>query len=476
MKLHVLKMASLSIFAALILYGCGGSQQQSPGAPSGLTLEETRQIAKDAYIYGFPIATNYQTMYKQAINPSNPDYRAPFNVLSNSANVATPDDKFVVTPNSDTPYSYLWMDLRAEPIVVTMPKIDKNRYYSGQLIDLYTFNFAYLGTRSYGDDGGVFMVAGPNWKGDTPKSVKAVLQSETEFAYLLFRTQLFNPADLANVKKIQAGYKAEPLSKFLAQPAPQAVPAVDWPKPADNMLASAALFPYVNFMLQFCPTNPSETELMARFAKLKIGAGETFDFTKLSPEQQKAVNDGIADAGNDLNDLMKQINADQVSSSDMFGTRAFLKGNYLYRYAGAKLGLYGNSGEEAIYLAYFVDANHAALDASKSSYQLNFPKGQLPPAHAFWSITMYDGKSQFLVANPLKRYLLNSTMLKSFKYGSDGSLTFYVQKSSPGAAKESNWLPAPDGPFYAILRVYMPAPDVVNGTWKKPTMQPEALK
>jgi hypothetical protein len=476
MKLHGLKITSLAIFATLALIGCGGSQQLSPAGPGGLTPDETRQIAKDAYIYGFPIATNYQTMYKQAINTGNPDYRAPFNVLTNSSNVATPDDKFVVTPNSDTPYSYLWMDLRTEPVVVTMPKIEKNRYYSGQLIDLYTYNFAYIGTRSYGNDGGAFLVAGPGWKGETPKGVQAVFNSETEFAYVLFRTELFNPADLGNVKKIQTGYKAEPLSKFLAQPAPQAAPAVDWPRPSDNMLASAALFPYVNFMLQFCPTNPSENDLMARFAKLKIGAGKTFDFTKLSPEQQKAVNDGIADAGNDLNALMKQINTDEVSSSDMFGTRAFLKGNYLYRYAGAKLGLYGNSGEEAIYLAYFVDANHAPLDASKTDYELHFPKGQLPPAGAFWSITMYDGKSQFLVANPLKRYLVNSTMLKSFKYGGDGSLAFYVQKSSPGAAKESNWLPAPDGPFYAILRVYMPAPEVVNGTWKKPAMQPAALK
>ena len=166
-------------------------------------------------------------MYKQAIDARNPDYRAPFNILTNSMNVATPDDKFVVTPNSDTPYSYLWLDLRAEPVVVTMPKIEKNRYYTGQIIDLYTFNFAYLGTRSYGNDGGVFMIAGPGWKGDTPQGVKAVFNSETEFSYILFRTQLFNPADLNNVKKIQAGYKAEPLSKFLGQPAPAAASAIN---------------------------------------------------------------------------------------------------------------------------------------------------------------------------------------------------------------------------------------------------------
>jgi len=458
--------------AVLVAVGCNSKPQESAVGPNGLSLEETRAIAKDAYIYGFPVVTNYQTLYKQAVDTTGKDYRAPFNTIASLANVATPEDKFVVTPNSDTPYSFLWMDLRAEPVVVTMPKIEKNRYYTGQIIDLYTFNFAYLGTRSYGNDGGTFMIAGPGWKGETPKGVKAVFTSETEFAYLLFRTQLFNPADLNNVKKIQAGYHAQTLSQFLKQPAPAAAPAVNWPKPAPEMLTTPTLFTYLNFMLQFCPPNASETALMERFAKLNIGAGKTFDWDGMSPDAKKAVNDGIADAGQDLAALMKRINADEVSSSDLFGTRDFLKNNYLYRYAGAKLGLYGNSGSEAIYLAYFVDANHQPLDSSKTRYTLTFAKGQLPPAKAFWSLTMYDGKSQLLVENPLKRYLLNSTMLKSFKYGSDGSLTLYVQKDSPGAGKEANWLPAPDGTFYAILRVYMPAPDVVDGTWKKPLMQP----
>jgi hypothetical protein len=468
---HFFAKAAL-LMSVCLTVACRSKLPENVVAPEGLSSAQIRATAKEAYIYGFPVVTNYQTLYKQAVDKSSPDYRAPFNTIASLANVATPDDKFVVTPNSDTPYSFLWMDLRAEPIIVTMPKIEKNRYYTGQMIDLYTFNFAYLGSRSYGNDGGTFMISGPGWKGDAPKGIRAVMQSETQFAYLLFRTQLFNPADLPNVKKIQAGYHAQTLSQYLKQPAPPAAPAIDWPRPTEDALKSPALFNYLNFMLQFCPTNSSETELMERFGRLNIGAGKTFDFAGLSPEVQKAITDGIADAGPDIAALIKKINADEVSSSDMFGTRAFLKNNYLYRYAGAKLGLYGNSGEEAIYLAYFVDANHQPLNASKASYTIQFPKGQLPPAKAFWSITMYDGKTQLLVANPLKRYLLNSTMLKSYKYGRDGSLTLYIQKDSPGAAKESNWLPAPNGPFYAILRIYMPAPEVINATWKKPPMQP----
>jgi hypothetical protein len=438
--------------------------------------QEARVIAKEAYIYAFPMAANYQTLYKQAIDTTSHDYRAPVNTLTNASSVATPEDKFVVTPNSDTPYSYLWMDLRAEPIVVTMPKIEKERYYTGQLVDLYTFNFAYLGTRSYGNDGGNFLIAGPNWNGATPPGIKAVLRAQTQFAYLLIRTQLFNAADLVNVRKIQSGYRAQPLSAFLHQPAPPAAPAVDWPKLAADMLTTPAIYSYLNFLLQFCPTNPSEAGLLALFAKLNLGSDESFNLSSFPPPVQQAITDGIADTKADVDLMMKKINTDQVRSSDLFGTREFLKNNYLYRFIGAKLGLYGNSGADAAYVGYFIDADHRPLDASKSNYELQFAKGAIPEYHAFWSLTMYDGKTQLLVANPLQRYLLNSTTLESYKYGPDGSLTFYIQKDSPGKDKESNWLPAPDGPFYAIYRVYMPGEAVLNGTWKKPQMQAVAAK
>jgi hypothetical protein len=439
---------------------------------SRISVADARIIAKEAFIYGFPMAANYQTMYKQAIDTSSPDYRGAFNTLNNSKSVATPDDKFVVTPNSDTPYSYLWMDLRAEPIVVTMPKIEPNRYYTGQMIDLYTYNFAYLGTRAYGNDGGTFLIAGPGWNGSAPAGVKAVIRCETQFAYILFRTQLFNMEDLSNVNKIQAGYSAQPLSAFLHQPAPQTSAAVNWIKPADIAAPSPAIFPIVNFLFQFCPPNASEKETLARFAKLNIGPNQTFDFSKFPPEIQQSINDGIKDSEADYNSVMKKVNSDQVSSGDMFGTRDFLKNNYLYRYFGARMGLYGNSKQDALYFGYLIDANHQPLDASKSGYELHFAKDALPPTKAFWSLTMYDGKTQLLVANPLKRYLLNSTMLKSYKYAPDGSLTLYISHLNPGHDKQSNWLPAPDGPFYAIFRVYMPGDTVINGTWTKPLMQP----
>jgi hypothetical protein len=437
-----------------------------------ITPEEARAIAKDAYIYGFPLVETYKTLHKQALDQTSPDYKAPLNHLGHFRTVATPEDTFVVTPNCDTPYSSAWLDLRVEPIVITLPKIAPDRYYSVQLIDLYTHNFGYLGTRAFDNDGGDFLIAGPGWRGESPAGIRAVIPCETQIMYAFFRTQLFNPGDLQNVHQIQDAYRVQPLSLYLGNSAPPSAPAVDWPPLAEGMSESAQVFGYLNFLLQFCPAHPSEKELMARFARLGIGPGEPFSDQELAPEIKKAIAGGIAAFWQeDFAGFMKRVNAGELTSGDLFGTREFLKNNYLYRFAGAKLGLYGNSSQEALYPPYFVDAQGDKLDGVKHAYRLRFEKGQLPPAGAFWSFTMYDGQTQLLVANPLNRYLLNSTMLDSFNYGADGSLTFYVQKDAPGAGKESNWLPAPDGPFYCIMRIYIPQPAVYEGRWKQPPLQ-----
>ncbi len=240
------------------------------------------------------------------------------------------------------------------------------------------------------------------------------------------------------------------------------------------MTNTPEIFRYLNFLLAYAPTNPTETDLMARFTKIGIGAGLPFDEAKLSTEISKALQDGIADGEKEFADFKKsEIDTKKVHSNEFFGTRAFLKNNYLYRYTGAKLGIYGNSGEEAIYPAYFVDSAGAPLNAAQNNYVLRFENGQLPPANAFWSVTMYDGKNQLLVDNPINRYLINSPMLPDLKRDADGELALYVQNQSPGAEKESNWLPAPSGPFYVVMRIYMPRPEVISGEWKEPPMASE---
>ena len=437
-----------------------------------VTPAEARAIAKEAYTYGFPLVDDYRIQYSYFVDTKSPEFKVPWNQIRNEPRVYTPADKTIQTPNSDTPYSFVGMDLRAEPIVLTVPPIEKERYFSIQLIDAYTFNFDYIGSRATGNEGGSYMVAGPNWKGETPKGVKKVFPSETQFVFAVYRTQLFNPGDLDNVKKVQAGYKAQTLSAFLGQPAPKAAPAIDFIKPLTpaEEKTSPQFFNILNFVLRFCPTNPSETELMARFAKLDIGAGKTFDANKLTPEMKAAIEQGMADSWADLEALKKEFDEGKVSSGDVFGTRAYLKNNYLYRMIAAALGIYGNSKQEAMYPTYYVDEAKQKLDGA-NRYTLRFAPGQLPPVNAFWSLTMYDEPASLLVANPINRYLINSPMLPQLKKDADGGLTLIVQNESPGKDKEANWLPAPKGPFSMIMRLYWPKTEAVEGKWTAPPLQ-----
>ncbi len=431
-------------------------------------LAEARVIAKEAFIYGFPMVDSYRIQHAYFVDSKNPEYKAPWNQIRNIARVYTPDDKAVQTPNSDTPYSMLGMDLRAEPIVLTVPAVEKGRYYSVQLIDAYTHNFDYIGSRATGNDGGSYLIAGPNWTGETPAGIKKVIRSETEFVIAAYRTQLFNAGDLENVKKVQAGYKAEPLSAFLGQPAPKAAPTINFVAPLtpETQKTSLEFFGILNFILQFTPTVPSEKGLMERFATIGVGAGKTFDVSKLSPQMKNAYEQGRADAWNELAELKKRVDAKEVKSGDVFGTREFLKNNYLYRMAAAVLGIYGNSKQEAMYPMYAIDANGEKLDGTKR-YAMRFEPGQLPPVNAFWSLTMYELPSSLLVANPLDRYLLNSPMLPQFKKDADGGLTLYIQHESPGSEHESNWLPAPKGPFFMAMRLYWPKEEAMQGKWKE---------
>src|ERR1700710_2201650 len=311
---------------------------------------EARAIAKEAYTYGFPVVDNYRIQHAYWVDKTTPEYKGPWNQIWNSARVFTPVDKAIQTPNSDTPYSFVGADLRSEPLVLTVPAIEKERYFSVQLIDYYTFNFDYIGTRATGNGGGSFLLAGPGWKGATPKGVKKVFRCETELAIPTYRTQLFNPEDIDNVKKVQAGYKVQPLSAFPGKPAPIAAPAIDFIKPLTpaEERTSPEFFNILNFVLQFCPTVPSEEALMARFAKIGIGAGKTFDVSKLSPEMKTAIEQGMADAWADFANLGTQVDAGKVTAGELFGTRAYLKNNYLYRMAAAVIGIYGNSKQEAM--------------------------------------------------------------------------------------------------------------------------------
>lgn len=457
--------AAAAVIAAVLM--------SSPLAAEPLKPDEARAIAKEAYVYGFPMVDNYRVNHAYFVDDKSPEFKAPWNQIHNTARVYTPDDKAIQTPNSDTPYSQLGLDLRAEPVVLTVPKIAGNRYFSVQLIDGYTFNFAYIGSRTTGNDGGNYLIAGPEWQGETPKGINAVFRAGTSLAWGLYRTQLFNADDLKEVMAIQAGYTVQPISQFLGTSPPPATPVSFIPPLApDAQKTSPEFFNVLAFTLQFAPVDPSEVELRERFARLGIVPGKVFDVNALSPDVQDAVKQGMADAWAEFAAFKKEkLDTLQVTSGDVFGTREFLKNNYLYRMAGAILGIYGNSREEAMYPTYMVDATGAPLDGSKHAYTLRFAADQLPPANAFWSLTLYELPSSLLYANPLKRYLINSPMLPDLKRDADGGVTLYLSHTSSGADRESNWLPTPAGPFWAVLRLYWPKPAALDGSWKQPPMQ-----
>jgi hypothetical protein len=474
---------SLGAVVMAILAGCSSPPGGTPKAEKAKTppVEEVTSIAEEGFIYGLPIVMNYAAMYGFAVDRDSGQFKAPFNEIANEARVFTPKDTSVPAPNSDTPYSILFMDLRSEPMVISVPAIPKTRYYSVQLCDGNTFNYGYIGTRSTGPEAGDFLVAGPAWNGERPPGVRDVFRSSTQFSLAVFRTQLLDAADMDNVKKVQAGFMVQPLSTYSKQAPPPAAPAISFPK-IDKDLAKTNFFEFLDFALQFAPPGPEEEAIRAKLARIGVGPGKTLAFQDLPADLKGAVGLGMKEGGRKVEEATTRLGA-KVNGwiiGSPFGDRAFFHGDWLKRAAAAKVGIYGNDAVEATYPMATVDDGGEPLDGSKHAYTLTFVPGQLPPVNAFWSITMYDGRTKLLIENPINRYLVNSPMLPSLQTGKDGSVTLYIQKDSPGKARASNWLPAPDGPISLIMRLYWPrtdAPSVLppgEGTWQPPTIKRSA--
>lgn len=473
------------IIALLLVAGCGKKDDpiviaETVDRSSGVEapdIAEIRTIAEEGFIYGLPIVMNYAVMNEFALDKNSGQYKGPFNSIWNDSKVFTYQDTAVVTPNSDTPYSMLWLDLRAEPMVISVPAVEKKRYYSVQLVDGNAYNYGYIGSRATGNEAGDYLVAGPDWEGDTPAGIAKVFHSTTPFGLTIFRTQLFDAKDMPNVVAIQAGYKAQPLSAYLGQPAAPAAPEVDFP-PASSAGIKDNFYTYLDAALQFVPEVANNKENFAKLAKMGVGPGKTFEFKNLSDEHKAAILLGMKQGDDKIDKFlasgMKKINGWNIGA--VFGDSSFYDGDWLKRAAAAKGGIYGNDAAEAVYPMTREDSEGETLDGSKHNYTLTFPAGQLPPVKAFWSVTMYDGKTQLLIKNPIDRYLINSPMLPDMTKNADGSLTLYIQKDSPGKDKEANWLPAPDGEIYLVMRLYWPSTDAPSvlppgaGTWSPPAV------
>lgn len=429
-----------------------------------LTPEQITEIAKEAYIYGYPMVENYRVMYHSTQDKNYPQY-APFNAFHNAKNVTTPNDTLFVSPNVDTPYSYAVLYLRDEPVVITIPPFEKNRFIGVPIYDLYTYVIYTISPKNMGNDGGSFLVANTSWKGEVPAGIKHVIRCETDLAYVLIRTQLFNARDISRVNEIQSEYKIQTLSEFTGKDPRREIPAeMMTPMPVQNPTATADIrfFDVMNFALGFVHPDSSETALMKRFAEIGIIPGKKFKMR--GPEFEKAVVAGIVAAQKEMVEFLPKV----TSSAEIFGSRATLGDNYIGRAVGAWTGIYANSSEVFLGISGVERQSDGQPFSGANNYTMTFGKDNFPPVDAFWSLTLYKLPSRLLYDNAIDRYAINSPMEKDLIRNPDGSVTIYIQHESPGKEKENNWLPSPEGLFTMAFRTYLPREELRNNTWTAP--------
>jgi hypothetical protein len=350
-------------------------------------------------------------------------------------------------------------------------QVEKERFYTSQWDDYWGYVLDNPGSVNDGNDGISVLLASPSWKGNLPKGVARVIQGETDFLGTLTRTQIIGgQEDLWKVKEIQETYKLEPLSSFAGTPASKPAPAIHWPKWTEGDETKEAYWTYVSFLLPFVTPNPDDQVMYEALARLGIESGSTWDPGTMDPAVREAMQKGLEDGCAE----MKKLSEGGIDAAKFFGTRKRVGTNYMDRALGVYMGIFGNVKEVSVYLSMPADATGKPLDGSKSAYTLTFTKEQMPPVDYFWSITMYKLPQRWLAENPIDRYSIGSATT-GLKMNDDGCLMIYVGKESPGKDKESNWLPAPDGPFWTVMRCYGPSQSIVDGTYKRPDYEAESL-
>jgi hypothetical protein len=438
-----------------------------------LTPEQAKQIAEEAYIYAYPMLDHYKMMFAMAIHPESGAYEAPFNILINKSTLLGPEHTVIVRPNNDTFYSAIWLNLTGEPIVLKVPAVKDNRYYSFQIIDMYTHNIDYIGTRETGFDEGAYLLVGPDWEGEIPEGINKVIQSEGNYYIALGRTQVFGSNDVETAIAHMEGYKTQLLSEFLgkestAQFSDPAIPAYHPEK-----VKSIEFIAYLNGIMAGSKIHESEKAIFEKFAKIGIAPGKAFDATNLDPAITMAIQEGITSGMEKIitesTQLGQQKNGWQLISG-ITGNREVMQGKFLIRAAAAYFGLWGNSLDEAYYPEASVDADGDVLNCSKQQYVLHFDADEIPPVKAFWSLSMYKLPEQLFIENDINRYVISSAT-DGLKYNDDGSLDIYIQKENPGSDNVSNWLPAYDGLFSLQARLYWPNPKALKPLYVPPPIQ-----
>lgn len=443
-----------------------------PASAAPVTEEEAYTIGIEAYTYAYPLVL-METTRRVATNTGAPGrMRAPVNQFGHMKTYPDASFKDVVRPNADTLYSSMWFDVGKEPLVLTLPNT-QGRYHVIPLMDMWTDVFATLGTRTTGNDGGIAAIVGPNWKGTLPKDMRLV-RSPTEMGWIIGRIQTNGAADYEHVHTLQAGLKATPLSQWgkpeVAAATPTADASVDMKTPPVQQVAQMAPQAFFASFAELVKRNPphaSDYSIVLRMERLGIVQGQSFDLSKADPAVQRGLTRAAADAYQRIVTRRKALGIGRTGWGAIGSAVGVYGNDYLARAFIGFAGLGALPPEEAVYpMAVLGDDGKPLTGAS--NYVLHFEKDQIPPADAFWSLTMY-GEDQFFVANPISRFAIGDR--DKLKFNPDGSLDLYIQNASPGADREANWLPAPTGPFTMNLRLYLPQRRVTDGSWTPPPVK-----
>ncbi len=438
------------------------------GAPRAQAQEldsDLRIAARDSYIFTYPLVMMYRTMYLQAVDKTSPSFGGGMGQWLHLA-TASPTDTDIVTPNNDTPYSYAWVDLRAEPWVLTMPEISKDRFYTSQWNDMWGYVLDNAGSVNDGYSGVSVLLAGPQWSGVLPDGIDRVIQGESAFLATLTRTQLLGPDDATALRSVQDDYALQPLSAYRNEPPSEPQEMIDWPEWRDGVETRLDYWDYAAEILTLTVPHAADTEAYAALSRLGIVRGKSFNSAALEEDTKAVLLAGIKDAQALLADEAGKL----TDGTKLFGSRATVGDRYLDRALGVYVGIFGNTKDISVYLNRVVDQAGQPLDGSTSSYEMTFAPGTLPPVEFFWSMTMYRLPERLLVENPIDRYSIGSAT-PGLVTAEDGSLTLHISAQSPDPEHESNWLPAPGGPFWMVLRNYGPGDSILNQTYELPTVR-----
>ena len=444
--------------------------------PARAAPTEIESAAIDAYVFGYPLVTMELTR-RNFTNVAAPDGKsAPMGTFVNVPKYPSASDKRVTAPNADTLYSTAWIDVGKEPYILHVPD-EHGRYYLLPMLSGWTDVFADPGTRTTGTAAADFAITGPGWHGTLPPGVNAEYKSPTSIVWVLGRTySTGTPDDYAAVNAIQAQYKLTPLGAWghPYTPPPGVVnPEWDTKRPVRDQVDSMDGATYFRLLAELMKNNPpaaADAPMVATMAKIGLVPGQDFDPAKLDPTQSAAIQAAPRPAQESIMELLKEGKLTNgwsvlINGMGVYGT------DYRLRALVTAVGLGANRPQDAIYPIGVADAEGKPFDAA-NNYVMHFPPGQLPPVDGFWSLTMYDSQ-YFFVPNKLDRYTLSAR--NALTKNADGSVDLYLQANSPGAAKESNWLPTPqNGRFIPMLRLYWPKetpPSILDGTWKPPPIE-----